>query len=146
MCIVFSVSGMSQSIDASLYVPVSIVENELSVSSGHEAYSLDNGDGMLRLGAIQPVAEDFVGIELNIYELITPGLHDGLNDTWEIEHLGLIEEYEIRVYNNWDEIIFESTDYQNDWGADDVLTGVYRYLILDISNGKKYVGNLTIEN
>ncbi len=146
MSVIFSVFGISQSIDASLYVPIAIVEDELSVSSGHEAHSFDNLDGMLRLGAIQPVSQDFVGVELNIYELITPGLQDGFNDTWEIEHLGLIEDYEIRVYNNWDEIIFESTDYQNDWSADDVLTGVYRYLIHDKSNGRKYIGNLSIEN
>jgi len=65
---------------------------------------------------------------------------DGVNDTWEIQGLNFKGAYELTVFNRWENIVFTTKDYQNDWAgtstissfmssSNEVPDGVYFYWI-----------------
>ena len=54
--------------------------------------------------------------DLNIPNAFSPD-GDGVNDTWVIEGLEYYTKHHIRIYNRWEAKIFESINYQNDWGG-----------------------------
>lgn len=143
---VFLSIGFSQTIDASLYVPIAFVDDQVTVTSGHEAYDFENAVSQVNLGVLQQENTDLDRIELNVFNLITPGVKDGFNDTWTIGNIELLVNHKITIYNSWDQVVFESSNYLNDWAADGQPSGVYRYVILDVDSGVRYVGNLKVEN
>jgi gliding motility-associated-like protein len=67
---------------------------------------------------------------------------DGINDTFEIQNLK--PETKVLILNRWGDVVFESANYQNDWGGKDVsgqdlVEGVYTYLVQTPDN-KQYHG------
>jgi gliding motility-associated-like protein len=67
---------------------------------------------------------------------------DGVNDTFEIQNLK--PETNVLILNRWGDVVFETTNYQNDWGGQDVsgqdlVEGVYTYLVKTPEN-KQYHG------
>ena len=60
--------------------------------------------------------------ELNIYlpNAITPGLGDGLNDYFCLheKYLPMIEDFEIRIYTRWGELIYYSDDKNFKWNGE----------------------------
>jgi gliding motility-associated-like protein len=68
-------------------------------------------------------------IEFTFPNIITPN-SDGINDLFEIQNLP--ENTEVIILNRWGNIVFSSTNYQNNWGGKDTLgnelvNGVYTY-------------------
>ncbi len=43
--------------------------------------------------------------------------NDGLNDTWGIVPV-FVKEYNMKVYNRWGQIVFETSDKKSDWNGD----------------------------
>lgn len=72
---------------------------------------------------------------LYIPNIITPGRDDGANDTFTIQYgdepgttpadFGF--NTSVIIYNRWGEVVFESLNYQFDWGGDGLEAGVYFY-------------------
>jgi len=65
---------------------------------------------------------------------------DGFNDTWEIKGLNFKGAYELTVFNRWENIVFTTKNYQNDWAGTSTISsfisssnqvpdGVYFYWI-----------------
>ena len=65
---------------------------------------------------------------------------DGFNDTWEIQGLNFKGGYELTVFNRWENIVFTTKNYQNDWAGTSTISsfisssnqvpdGVYFYWI-----------------
>ncbi len=94
--------------------------------------------------------------DISVSKAVTPN-GDGVNDVLEIlggEACGYV--YDIKVFNRWGNIVFESKDYQNNWGAfapnnaagssGTLPTGTYYYILnvanseLAFLNGYFYVG------
>jgi len=76
--------------------------------------------------------------------VLTPN-GDGINDYLD---LGLIDIYpgnSISIYNRWGRLVYEKTDYKNDWNADNVEGGTYFY-VLDLNDNEQPIqkGTLTI--
>ena len=78
--------------------------------------------------------------ELNIYlpNAITPGLSDGLNDYFYLheKYLPMIEDFEIRIYTRWGELIYYSDDKNFKWNGvrnphtgEILINNIYTYLI-----------------
>jgi gliding motility-associated-like protein len=68
---------------------------------------------------------------LLIPNVISPN-NDGVNDLFEIENLQ--ENTEVIILNRWGNVVFSSTNYQNNWGGKDtsgkeLADGVYTYKI-----------------
>lgn len=62
--------------------------------------------------------------------VITPLIADGKNDRLQIlfgsnslQTAGLPSE--VKIFNRWGNLVYESTNYQNDWSGEDVAAGVY---------------------
>jgi len=92
--------------------------------------------------------ENFCNPPLTIPNVITPN-GDGANDNFVIQNT---ESYTItlQIYNRWGKLIYENTNYQNDFSCKTCAAGVYYYVIKAKSkrNGraKEYKGSLTIVN
>ena len=74
---------------------------------------------------------------------------DGQNDTWNLEDTFLYEDSEVRVYNRFGRLVFESIGYHQHWNGTnkrgkDLSDGVYFYSI-DIGHGFEQInGTVTI--
>ena len=85
---------------------------------------------------------------LTIPNIITPN-GDSYNDNFVIQNA---ETYEIalQIYNRWGNLIYESSNYQNDFSCKDCADGTYFYVLKAKSKrngrGKEYKGSLTIIN
>ena len=84
---------------------------------------------------------------LRVPNVITPLTRDGLNDQWEIG--GLTPDAEVNIYDRWGGLIFQATNYQNDWtglrnGTSQVSeSGTYFYIIR-LSSGDVCRGSITV--
>ena len=60
--------------------------------------------------------------ELNVYlpNTITPGLGDGVNDYFCLheKYLPMIEDFEIRIFSRWGELVFQSNDKNFKWNGE----------------------------
>ena len=58
---------------------------------------------------------------------------DGINETLTFSLLEVYPNSTLQVYNRWGKLIFESSDYKNDWDGEDYKAGTYFY-VLDIND------------
>lgn len=98
--------------------------------------NLDNG--CFDSGTIEIYAGDVYALDLST--LILPNIitlkQDELNDDWRailgadplLDLTVLFLEYDLKVYNRWGGIVFESTASEKYWKATDVAPGTYFYL------------------
>jgi gliding motility-associated-like protein len=86
---------------------------------------------------------------LDIFTAISPN-SDGENDTWTIKGIHSYDNANVKIFNRWGSLIYESDDYQNDWDgeykAKPLPAGVYFYIITLEKNGEveSFEGSLTI--
>ncbi|MCF6279221.1 MAG: gliding motility-associated C-terminal domain-containing protein, partial [Flavobacteriaceae bacterium] len=98
--------------------------------------------------------------DLKISKVVTPNF-DGINDIFEIEGLeGCGFTFDVKIFNRWGKMVFESKDYMNSskWDGrnfggmtvgttDELPTGTYYYVVNVIGSGAKprtgyiYLGN-----
>jgi len=82
---------------------------------------------------------------------ITPN-RDGLNDVFNVVGLGYADMYNLKIYNRWGELLFESNKISEGWDGrfmgEYVQNGVYIYLVTfrDIGSKKRIFknGNVTL--
>jgi gliding motility-associated-like protein len=72
-----------------------------------------------------------VGTDLAIPNVITPN-GDGKNDTFFIT--GLQPETSVQIFNRWGNLVFDASEYENDWQGTDIsgrklVPGVYTFRI-----------------
>jgi gliding motility-associated-like protein len=81
----------------------------------------------------QTINNDFVAT-IKPYNIFTPDAEDALNREFVVETEG-VEEYEIKIFNRWGELVFESEDENNHWNGkvmntgNDCPEGTYFYVI-----------------
>jgi gliding motility-associated-like protein len=82
--------------------------------------------------------------DLYIPNVFSPNT-DGINDVFKINYLGF-EFYEIKIYNRWGTLVFESKNNDTHWNGEsdnkEVAAGVYFY-VLTIGE-KQYKGNISL--
>jgi gliding motility-associated-like protein len=90
--------------------------------------------------------DSFCNPPLIIPNVITPN-GDSQNDNFQIQNA---ETYDIalQIYNRWGTLIYETTNYQDNYNCNDCAAGVYYYVLKAKSkrNGreKEYKGSLTV--
>ncbi|HLU86153.1 MAG TPA: gliding motility-associated C-terminal domain-containing protein, partial [Taishania sp.] len=94
----------------------------------------------------------FKVLELTIPEGFSPN-KDGINDYFEIPEIYEYSNVELKVWNRWGDIVFESDNYRNEWdgtckgqfciGSDVVPEGTYYYTIS--IGGYEFKGFITIK-
>ena len=84
---------------------------------------------------------------LRVPNVITPMTRDGLNDEWTIG--GLTPNSEVNIYDRWGGLIFQATDYQNDWvglrnGTSQVVEAGTYYYVIRLTSGDVCRGSITV--
>lgn len=71
---------------------------------------------------------------------------DGVNDVWEIKNSLQASQLEISVFNRWGDRVFFSNQsfWDGNYNSQPVATGIYAYLVRDLSNGIVYRGTVTV--
>jgi len=54
---------------------------------------------------------------------------DGVNDLWVIDQISEFPGHAIRVYSQWGALVYEDTDYQNDWDGENLPDATYFYVV-----------------
>jgi gliding motility-associated-like protein len=96
---------------------------------------------------------DCVYLEPKIYipEAFTPN-GDGNNDIFDIKFSFLPSDYTLLIYNRWSNVVFESTDPEDDWdglsiSGKAVPAGAYIYYLKIVTDTKQTIekrGNITV--
>jgi gliding motility-associated-like protein len=83
--------------------------------------------------------------EVIIPNVITPN-GDEINDELKIKYLYLYPGSKLKIFNRWNQLVFFSDDYQNDWRADGLEAGTYYYIleVLDDESFLPYSGTLKV--
>lgn len=63
-----------------------------------------------------------------ITNVFTPN-GDGVNDTFVIPHLETYTENEITIINRWGNVVYQKTNYKNDWDGSGLVEGTYFYVL-----------------
>jgi len=92
-------------------------------------------DGSLRSYS-NPIDFDMPSRPVEIPNVITPN-GDNLNDVLVIENLDYYPGAVFRVFNRWGQKVFESSDYQNNFGGDELESGSYFYELIITEDGQQ---------
>jgi gliding motility-associated-like protein len=69
---------------------------------------------------------------------------DNQNETWVIENITQYPNNKVTVLNRFGNVVFERSNYQNDWTGDNLPVATY-YYVVDLGNGEKAkTGTVTI--
>lgn len=81
-----------------------------------------------------------------ISNVCTPN-DDGQNDTWKVSDINFISGCAVEIFNRWGQLVYTSTDYQNDWAGTkngEILPdGVY-YYVISCDEDKEYQGPINL--
>jgi gliding motility-associated-like protein len=73
---------------------------------------------------------------------------DGKNDVWVIKYPEVYKEYKVTIYNDAGVVVFNSTNYNNDWGGTldgkRLPTGAYYFIVQSPDHLKKYAGTISL--
>jgi gliding motility-associated-like protein len=94
---------------------------------------------LTNVGCVADTCMDVLVIpaEVGIPNIITPN-NDGLNDQLHFLNLAYFDTNRLWVYNRWGNLVFESAQYQNTWGGDNLSDGTY-FFVLEVDD-KHYEG------
>ncbi|WP_020529691.1 cadherin domain-containing protein [Flexithrix dorotheae] len=85
--------------------------------------------------------------ELPVNNYISPN-GDGLNDFWEIQNVELYSDYELLIFNDKGELIYQTTNYQNDWAGEyngqQLPSGVYFYSLHNDETAISFKGSISL--
>lgn len=86
--------------------------------------------------------------DLKIYNIVTPD-NNGLNDTWQIENISSYPDNKVLLFDQWNNLVFEETNYSNDWAGRNkrgelLPPGTYFYQISFTSSTKIFRGFITL--
>lgn len=67
------------------------------------------------------------------------------DDENETFHITNVDHYtnELKIYNRWGNVVYETTNYKNNWTGEGVPDGTY-YYILHITDDREYAGHVTL--
>jgi gliding motility-associated-like protein len=84
--------------------------------------------------------------EITIPNIFTPN-GDYINDYFVIEGIEQFSETHLLVFRRDGKVIYDKTDYLNDWNADNIPDGVYYYVFKFTCHGSQFMrnGSITIK-
>lgn len=82
---------------------------------------------------------------IQTYNVFTPGTVDGENDVFHIQAIqeSLYDGNQLFVYNRWGNVVYEASNYENDWKMEDLVDGTY-FFVLNLKDGVKHTGSFTV--
>jgi len=82
-------------------------------------------------------------VNLTIPNVFTPN-NDGINDYFHIINIEKLKNNQLTIFNRWGNLIYEKSNYQNDWDGKDCADGVYYYILKLPDNNSNYHDNGTV--
>ncbi|MCF0206105.1 MAG: gliding motility-associated C-terminal domain-containing protein, partial [Bacteroidales bacterium] len=93
------------------------------------------------------VLTDIAGDCIKIPNVFTPNA-DGVNDTWEIEHIDMFPDAKIYVFNRWGQLLHGANGSDEPWdgtiNGHKVPAGTYMYIVDLHQKTEAYKGTVTI--
>lgn len=127
--------------DTSIYNPYAAP----SATTTYKLYVI-NSDGCIDYDEVTVAVGGALSL-LDIKNVITAN-GDGFNDSWIIEGAEYFPNIDVKVYNIYGNLVYEDTDYQNDWAGDykgkALPDGTYMYIVMPGETDSVLKGNLTI--
>lgn len=74
------------------------------------------------------IAFDILDRPVVVYNVVTPN-GDGTNDFFTIKDLIYFPGTKVTIYDRWNQVVYNSDDYQNDWSPTDIPAGNYFYVV-----------------
>jgi gliding motility-associated-like protein len=95
-------------------------------------------------GCLDTICKEITVIpaELVLPNVITPN-GDGQNDFLYFKYLEFFGDNELKVYDRWGKLVYEKSNYANDWNAKNCTDGTYYYTLLT-ADGKIHPGYVEI--
>lgn len=92
-----------------------------------------------------PISFEVPAREVEVPNVITPN-GDGKNDRFFVRNLEYYPQAKLYIFNRWGQELYASTDYRNDWGADNLEAGNYFYHLFVFDQGveQQYKGTLKV--
>ena len=89
-------------------------------------------------GSTVDIPVDVTVCETRIPNIFTPN-DDGTNDVFEIEGIEDFPKSTLRIFGRWGNMIYENSNYNNNWNGGEHPEGVY-YFLVERSDGKNFEG------
>jgi len=93
-----------------------------------------------------PVSKDATITVITECDVVVPNVftpnNDGFNDAFVIEGI-LGVQNNLKIFNRWGQIVYETNNYKNNWNGKDVADGTY-YYVLEVNGHDPYKGHVTI--
>ena len=95
-------------------------------------YEVTTAEGCVNWSDVIVTVNPFIEATVNIRNVVTPN-GDGFNDFWMITGIEDFPETEVHVFNIYGQEVYQSVDYQNDWGGtfkgNKLPNGTYHYVV-----------------
>jgi gliding motility-associated-like protein len=119
-------------------------EDQYGLSPGsYQVIIIDNN------GCIDTI-DVFIDNEITLF--IPTGISpnaDGVNDTWDIQGIESIDEYQVKILNRWGQVLYSSENNYFPWdgryNGEIVPTSDYYYIVEVFSINKVFTGTLTVK-
>lgn len=91
---------------------------------------------------------EVVNCDIIIPNVITPN-NDGVNDAFHVRNLEFHPNTQLRIFNRWGNLVFETNDYDNDWrgvknNGTDLSDGTYFYILTLTTDSEVFEGTVKI--
>jgi len=83
-----------------------------------------------------------IDCEIIVPNVFTPN-GDGSNDRFDIDGI-LSTQNTVKIFNRWGQVVFEATNYRNNWSASGIPDGTYFYEVIVPREPKPLTGHVTI--
>ncbi|MFM8494534.1 MAG: gliding motility-associated C-terminal domain-containing protein, partial [Bacteroidota bacterium] len=72
-----------------------------------------------------------------VFNVITPN-GDGANDNFTIKDIEYFPGTKVAIFDRWNQLVFSSEDYRNDWSPSNLPAGNYYYTVRVIDKDPVY--------
>jgi gliding motility-associated-like protein len=133
-------SGLPVTFESSDEKKATILENTLTIVKEGAVNISAKQEGNHNWNPAPEIIQTVIGQPTfdNITSLFTPN-NDGMNDYWHITDLEELGSVEVKVYNRFGKLVYESSEYKNDWkgnfNGQPLPSASYYYIIKSSKKG-----------
>lgn len=141
---------VSESLDTTIYDSICQGESvefgsQMLTTSGVYTENFPTAGGCDSLVTLELQVLDCQAL-LQISNVCTPN-DDGRNDTWRVSDLNQLVGCTVQIFNRWGELMYETTDYQNEWAGTkdgEVLPDGAYYYTITCDEEREYQGVINL--